>query len=116
MAVISNQQCQFVPVKTDVSQVWCADDYKCRRTLRSAFVVEILLVSGKGRFIFCTGQSDAKHGVIAIWHGHPGKEPIRVLQAHGKQVRCLFAPDDSGEELYTNSKAKFEHYCFVDMK
>lgn len=85
--------------------MWCVDDFKCKRTLKSAFVVRILLVSSEGRFIFCAGQIDGKKtksGVVAVWHGHPDQEPIRLLGGFGKLVRSLHAPNDPGDEKQPN--------------
>lgn len=81
------------------------DDFKCKRTLRSAFVVQILLVSDKDKYIFCAGQIEDKNkqkqkkpdGVVAVWPGHPEKKPIRLLRGFGRLVRSLYAPVDPGE-------------------
>ncbi|CAM9227003.1 unnamed protein product, partial [Sphacelaria rigidula] len=92
----------FLSADLDTIKVWWMDDFKCKRTLRSAFVVQILLVSDKDKYIFCAGQIEDKNkqkqkkpdGVVAVWPGHPEKKPIRLLRGFGRLVRSLYAPVD----------------------
>lgn len=79
------------------NQVWSAEDLKCKRTIRSDFTVRLLMISARGRYIFCAGQTAASRGVIAVWHGHPDQKPLRLLEGHGKSIRSLYAPDNPGK-------------------
>lgn len=78
-------------------QVWSVDDFKCKRTMRSDFTVQILKVSARGRYIFVAGQTEANRGVIAVWHGRPDQKPLRFLEGHGKPIQSLYAPDNPGK-------------------
>ncbi|CAN0180747.1 unnamed protein product [Scytosiphon promiscuus] len=115
----------FVSADTTTLKFWSAEDFACKRTIRSAFAVQILMVSSRGTFVFVAGESGGScgggpHGtggksrkrvpktraVIAVWNGrkrgkiYPGfcgeRDPTRLLTGHGGAIRSLYTPQNPG--------------------
>eukprot|EP00752_Nemacystus_decipiens_P001850 g1783.t1 len=105
----------FVSADSTTLKFWSAQDFTCKRTIRSTFEVEILMVSAGGKFVFVVGVNGGVNGgsrrkasksraVVAVWNGrkrgtiYPGyggeRDPMRLLIGHGRPIQSLYTPEN----------------------
>eukprot|EP00903_Cladosiphon_okamuranus_P008062 g7776.t1 len=106
----------FVSADSTTLKFWSSEDFTCKRTIRSTFEVQILMVSAKGKFVFVVGESGGGDGggnrgkastrrvAVAVWDGrkrgkiHPGYggelAPTRLLVGHGRAIQSLYTPEN----------------------